>query len=147
MSNALPAPEQRTMQVFTALARWLFLCSQSSLLEEIISGFPLYHKDKLEKDLETQEEEEKADPTMPTKPHLHLHGCPPWSWSTGKLLSYHCNAERNRMCILHPAGAIPPMTAANLQVTPVKMVLSSPPRGVLFQTDLTEGQLTVWVWL
>ena len=83
------------MQVFTALARWLLPCSQSSLLEEIISGFPLYHKDKLEKDLETQEEEEKADPTMPTKPHLHLHGCSPWSWSTGKLLSYHCNVERN----------------------------------------------------
>ena len=110
-----PCPgAENLMQVFTALARWLLPCSQSGLLEDIISPFPLYHKEKLEKDLETQEEEEKADPIMPTKPHLHLHSCPP---GLGQQETSPTTAmpREIRMCVLHLAGAIPPATAANLR--------------------------------
>lgn len=103
-----PCPlEQRTSCRSThAPARWLLPCSQSSLWR-LFHHFPFITNISLEKDLETEQGEEIADPTMPTKPHLHLHGCPPNLGQQESSFATTAMPREIQMCILHLARGNP----------------------------------------
>ena len=118
------------MQVYTCTC-WMASPLQSVKPVEIISSFPLYHKHIIRERFGDRTGEEKADPTMPTKPHLHLHGCPPSLGQQENSFPTTAMPGEIQMCILHLARGNPSCDSCKLAGDPREEGLVQSPEECL----------------